>query len=45
MKGEFFTDENLTTKRPGTGISPMNWDKVIGVKAKKDFHIDEIISL
>ena len=29
-KGESFTEENLTVKRPGTGISPMRWDEVIG---------------
>ncbi len=42
-KGEKFTKLNLTCKRPGTGISPMNWYKVIGKKAKKKFEIDEII--
>ena len=42
-KGEIFTEENLTVKRPGTGISPMVWDKIIGSLAKQDFKIDEII--
>ena len=42
-KGEKFTRFNLTCKRPGNGISPMNWYKVIGKKAKKKFKIDEII--
>lgn len=42
-KGEKFTRFNLTCKRPGNGISPMNWYKVIGKKAKKKFDIDEII--
>ena len=43
-KGEAFTEENLTVKRPGTGISPMRWDEVIGRKAGKDYNIDEQIS-
>lgn len=42
-KGEIFTDENLTTKRPGDGISPMRWPEVIGTKAVRDFEIDERI--
>ena len=44
-KGEFFTEENITTKRPGNGISPMLWDSVIGKKAKKDFMEDELIEM
>jgi N,N'-diacetyllegionaminate synthase len=44
-KGELFSEENLTVKRPGTGISPMDWDKVIGKAADRDFKSDEIISL
>lgn len=43
--GEVFTESNVTTKRPGTGISPMKWDSVVGQKAKRDFHEDEIIEL
>lgn len=43
--GEVFTAENLTTKRPGTGISPMRWDKVLGKKAPRDFAEDELIDL
>lgn len=42
-KGEKFTKENLTTKRPGTGISPMNWDLIIGKVAERDYLIDELI--
>lgn len=42
-KGEFFTEENLTVKRPGTGLSPMKWDRVIGKKAKTDFKRDDLI--
>ncbi len=45
LAGELFSNDNLTTKRPGNGISPMKWDEVIGKKAQKDFSIDEIISL
>jgi N,N'-diacetyllegionaminate synthase len=43
--GDVFTEENVTTKRPGTGINPMEWDKVIGKKAMRDFNIDELIEL
>lgn len=45
VKGESFTVENLTVKRPGTGISPMQWDDVIGKTAKKDFEEDDLIEL
>ena len=41
--GETFSAENITTKRPGTGISPMRWDEVIGRKASRDFAADELI--
>ena len=44
-KGEKFTSKNLTIKRPGTGISPMNYYKVLGKKAVKNFKKDEIIKL
>ena len=44
-KGDTFTPENLTVKRPGTGISPMQWDEVIGKEAKRDFQEDELIEL
>lgn len=43
--GERFSTENLTTKRPGSGISPMLWDEVIGKKATRDFYEDELIEL
>ncbi|RHX78359.1 N-acetylneuraminate synthase [Leptospira yasudae] len=43
--GEIFTTENLTAKRPGSGISPMRLDELIGLKAKRDFAEDEIIEL
>jgi len=41
--GELFTEENLTVKRPGTGISPMYWDNWIGQIAARDFAADEVI--
>lgn len=44
-KGNLFSAENLTVKRPGTGISPMQWDNVIGKTAKKDFEEDDLIEL
>lgn len=43
--GEPFNEENITAKRPGTGISPMEWDKVIGKKAIRDFREDELIEI
>ena len=42
-KGELFTEENLTVKRPGTGISPMRWDTVIGKVASSDYGMDDLI--
>ena len=44
-KGEIFTEENLTVKRPGTGISPMKWDEVIGKIADREYKADELIQL
>lgn len=41
--GEVFTEENITIKRPGNGISPMKWDTVIGTVALKDYQEDELI--
>ena len=44
-KGELLTEENITVKRPGTGISPMRWEEVLGTKAVRDFMEDELIEL
>ena len=44
-KGELFTEDNLTVKRPGIGISPMRWEEVIGTKAIRDFNEEEQIEL
>ncbi|MDO9235820.1 MAG: N-acetylneuraminate synthase [Aquabacterium sp.] len=43
--GEAFSAQNITTKRPGTGISPMRWDEVMGRIATRDFAADELIKL
>jgi N,N'-diacetyllegionaminate synthase len=43
--GEMFSEENLTVKRPGIGISPMKWESVIGQVAIRDFEQDELIEL
>ena len=42
-KGDTFSEENLTTKRPATGISPIKWDSIIGKVSPRDFQIDDII--
>lgn len=43
--GEVFDEENLAVKRPGTGLSPMEWDRVMGMTAKRPFKEDELIEL
>ena len=42
-KGEKFTIENITVKRPGYGLSPMYWKKILGNKSKKNFKKDDFI--
>jgi N,N'-diacetyllegionaminate synthase len=42
-KGEFFSEKNITTKRPALGISPMKWDEIIGSIAQKNYEEDELI--
>ena len=44
-KGEHFSENNITVKRPGTGISPMEWDKVLGKIADIEYQIDDLIQL
>lgn len=44
-KGEKFTAKNLTVKRPGTGISPMEWENIIGKQAVRGFNPDELIEI
>ena len=44
-KGEILTEENITVKRPGTGISPMRWEEVLGTTAVRDFQEDELIEI
>ncbi len=44
-KSEIFTEDNICAKRPGTGISPMEWEKIIGLKSKKDFDKDDLIEI
>ena len=45
VKGELFSMDNMTTKRPGNGLSPMCWNEVVGKKAQKDFRRDEFIEI
>lgn len=44
-EGEIFTEDNITTKRPGNGISPMKWNDVLGTKAIRAFGEDELIEI
>ena len=44
-KGEWFSEDNLTIKRPGTGISPMEWDNIIGKQSESSFKTDDLIQL
>ncbi len=45
QKGVLLTEKNITTKRPGNGISPMKWDEVLGSKSIKDYRVDEMIDV
>ncbi len=42
-KGEKLSEDNLAIKRPGNGISPMQWDEIVGSIAQKDYEVDELI--
>lgn len=44
-KGDLLTENNITVKRPGNGISPMKWDSVLGTAATRDFRADELIEI
>jgi N,N'-diacetyllegionaminate synthase len=43
-EGQLLTNDNLTTKRPGTGTSPMEWDYLLGKKAHRNYSADELIN-
>lgn len=43
-KGEIFSEENITMKRPGNGISPMHWHEIMGMKSESDFNEDELVT-
>lgn len=44
-KGETFTEDNLSVKRPGNGISPMHWDRIVGRTALRSYHADDLIEI
>ncbi|WP_400262030.1 N-acetylneuraminate synthase [Sphingobacterium sp. SG20118] len=44
-RGDVFSEENITVKRPGSGLSPMLWDQIIGQVASRDFNADDLIEL
>lgn len=45
LQGELLSEQNLTVKRPGNGISPMRWEEVIGTYATRDYQEEEMIEL
>ena len=44
-KGDKFSEKNLGIKRPGSGISPMKWRKILGKFSKRNYKIDQLIKL
>ena len=44
-KGETFTEDNITSKRPANGVSPMRWNELIGRRAERDYQPEELIDL
>ena len=44
-KGEIFSETNITTKRPGNGLTPMLWNDILGEKAKRDYEADDQIEM
>ena len=45
QKGEVFTEENIAAKRPGTGINPMMWNRIVGKTAARNYSQDSLIEL
>lgn len=45
LKDEIFCEDNLAVKRPGTGVSPMRWDEIIGRPAVREYQQDELIDI
>lgn len=44
-EGELLSEDNITVKRPGNGISPMRWEEIVGTRACKDFNLDDLIEI
>ena len=44
-KGDLFSSENLCAKRPGNGISPMRWEEIVGMRSKKNFEKNDLITI
>ena len=44
-KGDIFSEDNITVKRPGTGISSMRWNEVLGKVSNRDYDMDDMIQL
>ena len=42
-KGDYFTEKNITSKRPGNGVSPMKWDQYIGKQSDRSYKVDDLI--
>ncbi len=43
-EGEIFSEKNITLKRPGTGLQPIHWYKIIGEKSKRNYKTDDFIN-
>lgn len=43
VEGDIFSEKNITTKRPGTGLSPMSWNNIIGRKSNRNYKVDDLI--